>query len=462
MVKFAKVPGIYPVDWTNSDGTKVQKFRVKKSKKGVKLDKLFDSIAEAKKEIEEFYSPARQNQYIAELEAKKRDKNAPILDHLFKTYLETISVKKSRRTLELETMYFTKTFPETLIMESSPFGFDDYHIFRKSAERMGTLVRFGSLPQTAISTHTIEQYIYARKNAKISHSTIRRELSTLGDFFARLPQFSKMRRDQMPPNPFNGLVKKSLLEPSPKMRQRRLSEDEEKRIEEALATRRALRIPLVVSFAVTTGLRQSEMLNIKWQHIDLEKRTLCIPPTDTKNAEIHYVPIPPEVEKLILAFKAVTPPKDGDSLLIGYTNEGLKSAWDRLIKKAKVTNFHWHDLRHEFISRLAEAGHGLYEVKALSRSKHIKHLEKKINPVRRAQTAERLAKGGRMQDGDYQAVMNHKTAAMTAGYANVSAVELTKNQEMEAMRQQIEKLKNMVQTLTQKKKKNVEKSSGKT
>ncbi len=55
-----------------------------------------------------------------------------------------------------------------------------------------------------------------------------------------------------------------------------------------------------------------------------------------------------------------------------------------------------------------------------------------------------------MQEGDLQAVMNHKTATMTAGYANVSAVELTKNQEMEAMRQQIDELKNMVQTLTKK------------
>ena len=60
----------------------------------MKYDHLFDSIAEAKKSIEEFYSPARQNQYLAELEAKKWDKNAPILDHLFKTYLEKISVKK--------------------------------------------------------------------------------------------------------------------------------------------------------------------------------------------------------------------------------------------------------------------------------------------------------------------------------------------------------------------------------
>ena len=450
MVKYAKVPGVYPVDWTNSDGTKVQKFRVKKSKNGVKFDQLFDDMDKAKKGIEEFYSPARQNEYLAELEAKKRDKNAPTLDGLFKTYLEKISVKKSPRTLALETMYFTKTFPETLIMESSEFGYDFYVPQRASAKRAGELVRFGSLAQTAVTTHTIEQYIYARKFANIKHSTIRRELSTLGDFFARLPQISIMRRDHMPKNPFDGLVKSSLLDASPKMRQRRLSEDEEKRIEEALATRRALRIPLVVSFAVMTGLRQSEMLNIKWEHINLEKRTLCIPPSHTKNGEIHYVPIPQEVESLILAFKAINPPKDGESLLIGYTNEGLKSAWDRLLKKAQITNFHWHDLRHEFISRLAEAGHGLYEVKALSRSKHIKHLEKKINPVRRAQTAERLAQGGRMQEGDLQAVMNHKTATMTAGYANVSAVELTKNQEMEAMRQQIDELKNMVQTLTKK------------
>jgi hypothetical protein len=55
-----------------------------------------------------------------------------------------------------------------------------------------------------------------------------------------------------------------------------------------------------------------------------------------------------------------------------------------------------------------------------------------------------------MQDGDFQAVMNHKTTAMTAGYANVSAVELTKNQEIQSMRKEIEELKNTVRTLTEK------------
>jgi integrase len=372
MARYAKVAGIYPVSWKNGDGSRVLKFRVKKSRKGIKLDKLFDSMDEAKRGIEEFFSPANQDRYLAELEAKKMDMFAPTLDGLFKRYLEEISIKKSPRTRELETMYFTKTFPETRILESSAFGWQYYAVNRASAEQNNELVPFGKLPQHRVTTEHIEQYIYARRFAKVAHSTIRRELSTLGAFFAKLPEISHMRRDVMPPNPFLGLAKKNLLDPPPKMRNRRLTADEEDRLVSALATRRAPRIPLVLSFALITGLRQSEMLSIRWQQIDLEKRTICIPPSHTKNQEAHYVAITPEVEENILAFRTINPPNDGSSLLIGYTSDGLKSAWDRLVKRAQIADFKWHDLRHEFISRLAEAGHGLYEVKALSRSKHIK------------------------------------------------------------------------------------------
>jgi integrase len=39
--------------------------------------------------------------------------------------------------------------------------------------------------------------------------------------------------------------------------------------------------------------------------------------------------------------------------------------WTAALKEAKVQNFHWHDLRHTFASRLVMAGVDLYTVKEL-------------------------------------------------------------------------------------------------
>lgn len=449
MAKYAKIAGIYPVFWKNKDGSKVQKFRVKKTLNKRTFDALFDTFDEAKNAIENFITPAYQQHLNAQETQAKKDQFSPDLQSLFKLYVEKFSVKKSAKTYLLEKMYFTKIFPETL-MHVEPISTPFLYAQMRNVADEKRLLRFGDLLETQVKTMHVERYILQRKAENIKESTIRRELSSMSAFFAKIPLL--ILRAEYSTNPFYNLVKNNYLTEKIKMRQRRLSAEEEKRLLEALANARSKRIPHVINFALTTGLRQSEMLNIRWDKIDLQKRTICIPSADTKNAEIHYVAIHSEVQNLIEEFRLLNPPKSADSLLIGYTAEGLKSTWERLLKRAKIEDFHWHDLRHEFISRLAEAGHNLYEVKAFSNSKHIKHLEKKIAPVGRAKAAQRLALGGRMQEGDMQAVMNHKTATMTAGYTNISADTITKNKEILAMQNEILKLKNMVQILTNKQK----------
>jgi len=41
--------------------------------------------------------------------------------------------------------------------------------------------------------------------------------------------------------------------------------------------------------------------------------------------------------------------------------------WEEVLKDARVTNFHWHDLRHTFASRLVMAGTDIYTVSRLLR-----------------------------------------------------------------------------------------------
>jgi len=54
----------------------------------------------------------------------------------------------------------------------------------------------------------------------------------------------------------------------------------------------------------------------------------------------------------------------------GQRRDQLPRQWKQWLKAAEIDNFHWHDLRHTFASRLVMAGVDLYAVKAVGVSFH--------------------------------------------------------------------------------------------
>lgn len=154
--------------------------------------------------------------------------------------------------------------------------------------------------------------------------------------------------------PLNQNVASGTLVRRPKTnngRNRRLSAPEEEKLLVELAK---CQNPLVlpgVKLLLATGLRCGEMLSLDWQCIDYENHAIFLP--DTKNGHARTAPLTFRAEQILLSLKRE---EDQSRVFDGLTYEGLKQAFERARKRAKLADLRLHDLRHEAASRAAESG----------------------------------------------------------------------------------------------------------
>ncbi len=166
----------------------------------------------------------------------------------------------------------------------------------------------------------------------------------------------------------------------PRGRVRFLGEDERDCL--LAACRESLNASLypVVLLAISTGMRQGEILGLNWEDVDFERRRLIL--HETKNGERRAVPLVGLAHDVLRSFSKV---RRIDSLLV-FPGKGkgggasIRNAWDDALSVAGVENFRFHDLRHTAASYLAMNGATLAEIaevlghKTLSMVKRYAHL----------------------------------------------------------------------------------------
>jgi integrase len=122
-----------------------------------------------------------------------------------------------------------------------------------------------------------------------------------------------------------------------------------------------------VIVSLNTGLRQGELLSLTWANIDLVGQQLSIHGANAKSGKTRHVPLNSEALLALTAWHKQSP--TSDILVFPGTNGkkkvDVKTAWARLLKDAKIDNFRWHDMRHDFASQLVMAGVDLNTVREL-------------------------------------------------------------------------------------------------
>jgi integrase len=220
-----------------------------------------------------------------------------------------------------------------------------------------------------ITGEVVAQYRDARLK-EVSTNTVRLELAFLSVVFEQcrkewgLAVSNPVRQIRMP-------------KPG-KPRQRRLEAGEEDALLAACEVSRAYYLQSFVVLAIETGMRSSELLAMRWEYVNLGKRTVFLP--DTKNGSPRTVPLS---TRALNAIHALPRSINGKLFTSGY--HSIHSAFQLAITKAQATKpdsatflhgLRFHDLRHEAVTRLFEKGLNPIEVGLVSGHKTLSMLQR--------------------------------------------------------------------------------------
>lgn len=182
----------------------------------------------------------------------------------------------------------------------------------------------------------------------------------------------------MEENPMFKVEKKK----EPRGRIRFLSDDERKNLLNA-CKKSSKELYLLTLIAISVGARYGEITGLKWQDVDFENKMFHF--MDTKNGDDRGVPIPTMVLEELKEFSKVRNIKS-DYIFIRTDGKKIiyfKEKFTDAVEKAKIKDFHFHDLRHTAASYLAMNGASLLDIaeilghKTLAMVKRYSHLTKK-------------------------------------------------------------------------------------
>jgi integrase len=148
-----------------------------------------------------------------------------------------------------------------------------------------------------------------------------------------------------------------------KGRVRFLDDDERQRLLSACQQSSNKQLYLCVILALSTGMRQGELMGLKWQDVNLKDGYIIL--HETKNGERRRVPLSGLALSLLQEHAKVRR-IDTDLLFPGTIHKDkpidLRKPFETALKLAEINDFHWHDLRHCTASYLAMNGASLAEI----------------------------------------------------------------------------------------------------
>ena len=158
----------------------------------------------------------------------------------------------------------------------------------------------------------------------------------------------------------------------PRDRVRFLTREERESLLEACKQSSNEYLYLIVVIALSTGMRRSEILNLRWADIDFTRSRIIL--EEQKNGERSSIPVAGLALDLMKKFEKT---RRIDTQLLFPGSENLRKPidirfpWEKALKASGVSNFSFHCLRHSAASYLAMSSCSLVEIQQILRHKAI-------------------------------------------------------------------------------------------
>lgn len=228
-----------------------------------------------------------------------------------------------------------------------------------------------------------------RTGKLISGATVRLELALLSNLF----DIGRIEWGACDSNPVSKVRKPK---PAPG-RDRTVSPREERKILRYCNEHPTRDLYCIVVLALETAMRQSELLRLEWEHINLRSGIAHLP--ETKNGNKRDVPLSVRA-RMVLQQAGVK----AHGRVFSYTANGLKSAWRKMTLRLAIEDLHFHDLRHTATTKLFELDRlDLMEIAAITGHKSLAML-KRYTHLKAARLVKKLEGSG---NRGRQAVMSH-------------------------------------------------------
>ena len=248
----------------------------------------------------------------------------------------------------------------------SEFANDSYLTFARDAKRSWktdeTVLRVHILPCLGrimldqITSQAIAGLMKAMSQQGYAAGTVNRVLVLLRYMFnlARKWDIAGLKD-----NPASGL--KTLPET---YRERFLSDEEARRLQNALDTDENQVAAKAIKLLLLTGARRNEVTHAKWEYIDWSRQTLLVP--QSKTGRPRFISLSSSAIELLRTISRIEDnPFVFPSPKTMRPCASLHFPWERIRRKANLKDVRLHDLRHSFASFLVNRGVSIYVVQKL-------------------------------------------------------------------------------------------------